>query len=273
MKYKRIVLALTALCFLCGCSAADEKDEETAETAAETSEPESLSDRWENFRGNMPNDKNMEDDLRDSDYISELKRFMSSDEGFSVKYEELSKATGINDNELIERTNGGWTARVIYFGPDIINMAVTDASVANKYVFLQMTNGVEKYFMTACDGGYEFPVDLLLFNDNGLPTAVVVSRYATSYPEGAILEAYTIVNGEIETTEIFGEYSPEGIKTEKFGGGVLFESGYEDGTAVGDIQRLGVSVDQNSGDIILSHGENTFIFSFDGEKYIMNRSE
>ena len=108
---------------------------------------------------------------------------MSSDEGFSVKYEELSKATGINDNELIERTNGGWTARVIYFGPDIINMAVTYASVANKYVFLQMTNGVEKYFMTVCDGGYEFPVDLLLFNDNGLPTAVVVSRYATSYPE------------------------------------------------------------------------------------------
>ena len=141
MKYKRIVLALTALCFLCGCSAADEKDEETAETAAETSEHESLSDRWENFRGNMPNDKNMEDDLRDSDYISELKRFMSSDEGFSVKYEELSKATGINDNELIERTNGGWTARVVYFGPDIINMAVTDVSVANKYVFLQMTNG------------------------------------------------------------------------------------------------------------------------------------
>lgn len=275
MRYKTMVIFLLSGLMLFGCAPKDEKangletaaDGQRADERAGQASQSSLKDMWAQFYENMPQDRNMEDDLRNSEFISELKKFLSEETSFDIGKEELYGVTGINDVDVLESSCGGdHEARVIYVGADLYNKAVTDVSVRNKYVFLQMTDGEGHYFKTVSDGDFAFPKDLLFFEAGGKYYAVIISEYCSVYPVGVLLQAYTLEDGEIATAGLFGEYACQGIKSREENGGILFETDYEDGASFGDIPRLLVSSEDEA--IILESGSNTLVLRFDGEKYV-----
>ena len=127
MRYKMILLLLISAVLFSGCTSSTEDDEETGVTVDSTDE--SLEGLWTEFHENMPDDRNMEDDFRNSRFISELKNYLSGSEGFEISEQGLRDKTGINDISIIERECGNWKARTIFLGADLYNKAVTDVSV------------------------------------------------------------------------------------------------------------------------------------------------
>jgi hypothetical protein len=271
MRYKMILLLLISAVLFSGCTSSTEDDEETGVTVDSTDE--SLEGLWTEFHENMPDDRNMEDDFRNSWFISELKNYLSGSEGFEISEQGLRDKTGINDISIIEKECGSWKARTIFLGADLYNKAVTDVSVKNKYVFLQMSNGEENYFKTVYDGDFVYPQDMLLFENNGRCFAVIISKYCAAYPEGVLFAGYTVSEGSIVSADLFDMYELEGVSVSEKDGGVLFESSYEEGTSFGDISRLNVYADNETNGITLVLGEDNIYFGFNGEKYIADRSE
>lgn len=267
MKYK--IFAVLALCVLLFCGCAESGDEAPPEDMSASGG--SLEELWTDFKENMPQDRNVEDDFRNSDFISELKAVLAERDSFDMTAEELYDMTGINDVSVTEASSGGMLARVIYVGADLYNKAVTDVSVRNKYMFLQMTDGTGYYFKTVNDGDFAFPQDILLLEGGGKYYAVIISKYCAVYPEGVLIQAYTVENGNIVPVGIFGEYGPQGIKTQSRSDGILFETSYEEGSSFGEISRLTV-YSEADGKITMVSGENTFVMNFDGEKYTSDGS-
>lgn len=268
---------------LAGCGSSAQNTVDKAETV--DNEDETLSSLWTDFYENMPQDRNVEDDFRNSQFMEELKKYLSDDEAFDITGPELSEICGINDVFIMEKTSGEWKARVIYVGADLYNKSVTDVNVRNKYVFLQMTDGKQRYFTTISDGDFVYPQSLLLFEYEGEPSAVIISKYCAAYPDGILMEAYTIgdssdssIDGghaegsSIVMADMFGEYVVEGVSAEKMAAGVLFESSYEAGTSFGDILKLDAYMDEETNDIYLISGENTITFKFYDGKYIIDGS-
>ena len=92
MRYKMILLLLISAVLFIGCTSSTEDDEETGVTMDSTDE--SLEGLWTEFHENMPDDRNMEDDFRNSRFISELKNYLSGNEGFEISEQGLRDKTG-----------------------------------------------------------------------------------------------------------------------------------------------------------------------------------
>lgn len=271
MRYKRIVLLLIVVVLLCGCGSPEKEGINVNETV--DSFDKSLSELWTDFHENMTQDKNPEDDFRNSGFIAELKNYLSGKEAFEISEESLSDKIGITDVSIIEKSCNDWNARLIYVGADLYNKAVTDVSVKNKYVFLQISNGSEYYFKTVCDGDFAYPQDMIFFDYSGRYFAVIMSKYCSAYPEGILIESYTFDENGITPSNLFETYELEGISENAKEAGILFESSYEAGTSFGDIVKISGYADAETNNITLASGENKFTLRFNGEKYVLDRSE
>ena len=74
----RLVLFLIISAVLCGCSQADNisSGTNTEEEAADNS----LEGLWLDFKQNMPQDRNAEEDFKSSDFIAEFKKYLNKKE-------------------------------------------------------------------------------------------------------------------------------------------------------------------------------------------------
>ncbi len=119
-----------------------------------------LYNTWIDFKENINQNKNPENDFKNSEFIKTLKEYFSSRESLEVSIEELCFLINQRGFDYIEKNctvnNKNYTVRVICYSANLDVKAVTDLPVKNKWVFVQIWN--DEYFKgyTVLEGGYKF---------------------------------------------------------------------------------------------------------------------
>lgn len=119
-----------------------------------------LYNTWIDFKENVNQNKNPENDFKNSEFIKTLKEYFSNRESLEVSIEELCFLINQRGFDYIEKTctvnNKNYTVRVICYSANLDVKAVTDLPVKNKWVFVQIWNN--EYFKgyTVLEGGYKF---------------------------------------------------------------------------------------------------------------------
>lgn len=119
-----------------------------------------LYNTWIDFKENINQNKNPENDFKNSEFIKTLKEYFSSRESLEVSIEELCFLINQRGFDYIEKNctvnNKNYTVRVICYSANLDVQAVTDLPVKNKWVFVQIWN--DEYFKgyTVLEGGYKF---------------------------------------------------------------------------------------------------------------------
>lgn len=126
-----------------------------------------LYNTWIDFKENINQNKNPENDFKNSEFIKTLKEYFSSRESLEVSIEELCFLINQRGFDYIEKNctvnNKNYTVRVICYSANLDVQAVTDLPVKNKWVFVQIWN--DEYFKgyTVSESGYNILND---FNIN-----------------------------------------------------------------------------------------------------------
>ncbi|OUQ59620.1 hypothetical protein B5E58_04070 [Tyzzerella sp. An114] len=117
-----------------------------------------LYNTWIDFKENINQNKNPENDFKNSEFIKTLKEYFSSRESLEVSIEELCFLINQRGFDYIEKNctvnNKNYTVRVICYSANLDVQAVTDLPVKNKWVFVQIWN--DEYFKgyTVSESGY-----------------------------------------------------------------------------------------------------------------------
>lgn len=261
MKIKR-----TAILFLCVtiCTACAKKTEIKYEMSGETVNDGSLKGLWTDFIENMPDDRNAEEDFRESEFMSELKGFLADEKSMELSADELKELTGIEDIMLLEAENDGRYARIVYLGADLYNSSVYEVTVRNKYVFMQYMDTCGYAFKTIYDGDFFYPMDFKLIDGR----AIILSSYGAYYPSPAAIGVWRTENGKIDDADAFEEYSADGWVFTKGGQTIRIVKEYPDGLNYGEIDKTICSLDDD-GSAELSAGDDRLTLKFDGYKYIL----
>lgn len=119
-----------------------------------------LYNTWIDFKENINQNKNPENDFKNSEFIKTLKEYFSSRESLEVSIEELCFLINQRGFDYIEKNctvnNKNYTVRVICYSANLDVQAVTDLPVKNKWVFVQIWN--DEYFKgyIVSESGYKF---------------------------------------------------------------------------------------------------------------------
>ena len=117
-----------------------------------------LYNTWIDFKENINQNKNPENDFKNSEFIKTVKEYFSSRESLEVSIEELCFLINQRGFDYIEKNctvnNKNYTVRVICYSANLDVQAVTDLPVKNKWVFVQIWN--DEYFKgyTVSESGY-----------------------------------------------------------------------------------------------------------------------
>lgn len=237
-------------------------------TACGTTEKNAeLSDRWQEYKENMPEDKNAEDDFRQSEYMEEVKAFLSDSESMTLDEAQLKEKLGADDLRVLEKTVGEATLRLICVDFDIFNNAVIEVQIKNKYTFMQYSDGTSFYFSIIDNGSYLYPEAVNVFERNGGLCAVIVSENTEYHSAPVNVRAWEIKDG-IAEANIFADFNAEGWNIESSGGSIYVGIKQTDGAAFEDIKRTFCDIDEENNKLVFTAGDESFTLTYDGSEYI-----
>ncbi len=255
----RVRIMVFTLC-LCLCTACGRSAETEREMEAETG----LSGLWTDFKTNMPKDRNVEDNFRESDFIAGFKAALSDADSMDLSEDELKELSGINGIMILESKTEEGEIRLVYLVADLYNSSVYEVVVKNKYVFMQYRDKDGFAFETLYDGDLYYPLDIK--TPEGF--AVVISSYGAYYPSPAAIGVWQVGDGEIEDADAFGEYSADGWEFTRDGQTLRIEKEYADGLSYEELQK-NVCVLNDDGSVELVSGDEGLALEFDGNKYVL----
>ena len=265
----RLVLFLIISAVLCGCSQADDITSGT-NTEAKAAD-NSLEGLWLDFKKNMPQDRNAEEDFKSSDFITEFKKYLSTKDSTKLSEQEIKDMLGQTDIRFLSGDVGGYSIRLICYNADLYNKAVTDAPVKNKYTFLQVYNDDEFYFKTLYDGDYYYTADFILFESGNDIFITAVSEYCMQFPNLIEIKTWKLSNGSILEADIFDSYNLEGWSIEGGTSSIRLGRLYRQGASFAEIPGVSYIADRDKNEVKFISGDESFTLAFDGKIYTLNK--
>lgn len=268
MRTKIIILAAVSAVMFLGCSKTEKNSEETYKEE-NISDKTDLNNLWFDFKSDMPEDRNVEEDFKNSEFMTEFDKFLHTRDSVDYSETEMENLIGQGDLDFFEASEGGWNVRIIGYNADLQNKAVTDSRVRNKYVFLQCWN--EANFFCEDIFYYDCYYPMAAYteqNENGV-IITVVSEYAMVHPNPMNLSTWNVNEKGIKQYEAFSEYKQDGWNFTQHENMLDIEKLYDEGSTFGEIN--GVSFFIENGEIIFLSGDEKITFVFDGGKYIIKK--
>lgn len=265
----KLALLLMLSAVLCGCGQVNNTSLEIHTEAK--SNGNSLEGLWMDFKENMPQDRNAEDDFRNSDFTGELKKYLDTKDSVKLSEQELKDMLGQTDIHLFDGSAGGYSIRLICYNADLYNKAVTDAPVKNKYTFLQIYSDNEFYFKTLYDGDYYYTSDFIVFESDNDIFITAVSEYCMQFPNLIEIKTWKFSNGSIAEANVFDSYNSEGWSIEGGPSSIRLGRLYRQGASFAEISGVSYIVDRNKNEVKFISGDETLRLSFDGKRYTLNK--
>lgn len=131
MRTKIIILAAVSAVMFLGCSKTEKNSEETYKEE-NISDKTDLNNLWFDFKSDMPEDRNVEEDFKNSEFMTEFDKFLHTRDSVDYSETEMENLIGQGDLDFFEASEGGWNVRIIGYNADLQNKAVTDSRVRNK---------------------------------------------------------------------------------------------------------------------------------------------
>lgn len=255
-----------AALFLSGCGQ-KENIEEPLEKENIFVPASGLEQLWLDFKENMPEDRNVEEDFKNSEFMAEFSNFLNTRDSVEYSEIEMENEIGQGDLDFYETESGGWNIRVIGYNADLQNKAVTDVRVKNKYVFLQCWNETEFFCKDIfyCDYYYPMAVETAVKENSVLIT--VISDFSMLHPNPVNLSVWEADGTGINEYNAFETYENEGWKFTYESNMLNIEKLYDEGASFAEIN--GVSFIAEDGNITILSGDDRFDLEFNGEKYII----
>lgn len=268
MRTKIIILAAVSAVMFLGCSKTEKNSEETYKEE-NISDKTDLNNLWFDFKSDMPEDRNVEEDFKNSEFMTEFDKFLHTRDSVDYSETEMENLIGQGDLDFFDASEGGWNVRIIGYNADLQNKAVTDSRVRNKYVFLQCWNETNFFCEDIFYYDYYYPMAVYTEqNENGV-IITVVSEYAMVHPNPMNLSTWNVNEKGIKQYEAFSEYKQDGWNFTQHENMLDIEKLYDEGSTFGEIN--GVSFFIENGEIIFLSGDEKITFVFDGGKYIIKK--
>ena len=268
MRTKIIILAAVSAVMFLGCSKTEKNSEETYKEE-NISDKTDLNKLWFDFKSDMPEDRNVEEDFKNSEFMTEFDKFLHTRDSVDYSETEMENLIGQGDLDFFDASEGGWNVRIIGYNADLQNKAVTDSRVRNKYVFLQCWNETNFFYEDIFYYDCYYPMAVYTEqNENGV-IITVVSEYAMVHPNPMNLSTWNVNEKGIKQYEAFSEYKQDRWNFTQHENMLDIEKLYDEGSTFGEIN--GVSFFIENGEIIFLSGDEKITFVFDGGKYIIKK--
>jgi hypothetical protein len=229
---KKLLFLILCVISLAGCSHLDDerlpdngKDQTGYQLIEQGDEIEYLEDSlknevlnlralWKIFDQVRRGDRDPTNDFKNSQYLLELKTFLSKRESLALSARQLGVLLDQEDYYSVDKmmTVGDRTVhmRVIGYNLNFYEQVMTDIpGIKNKWIFIQCWDEEAFYFSTLSDGDIHYFMDFMPLEINHKLHILITGEVSLYYPYPSFVWAFSLEEKGFYPSEIFDSYPYE----------------------------------------------------------------